>query len=128
MNRTARLLAAFTILATAAPITGASAAGCQKGLASAPYVGAADMRAIDRAAVMLPAERPGKLHLSVGAAVPRDLARKSLPAPVVRVLPQYKGNGYSAFRVGDRLVIVDRRGVLTYILPIGHPTKPGNCP
>ncbi|MCX8254949.1 exported protein of unknown function [Beijerinckiaceae bacterium RH AL1] len=115
---------AFSLLAV--PL--AAAAGCQKGLASAPFIGAADMRAIDRAADHLPAHRPGLLHLSVGAAVPRSLARKPLPAAVARILPQYKGAGYTAFRVGKRLVIVNPHGILTYIMPIGPVTNPGNCP
>ena len=118
---------AWALVLSVGSVQGASAA-CQKGLASAPYIGAADMRAIDRAVVHLPAARPGKLHLSVGAAVPRDLDRKPLPAPVAKVLPQYKGGGYTTFRVGERLVIVNRRDVLSYILPIGHVTKLGNCP
>ena len=118
----------ITLAVAAGWITGPAAAGCQKGLASAPFIGAADMRAIDRAAVHLPAERPGKLHLSVGAPLPRRVARKPLPAAVARILPQYASGGYTAFRSGTRLVIVDRRDVLSYIFPMGHPTRAGNCP
>ena len=122
------LLIAVLVFATTPAISDAAAAGCQKGPASAPYIGAADMRSIDRAADHLPAERPGFVHLTVRAPVPRSVERKPLPAAVGKVLPQYKGAGTTAFRVGERLVIVDRHGILAYILPIGHVTRPGNCP
>lgn len=111
-----------------ASIVGAGAAVCQIGVASPPYIGSADMRAIDRAAAHLPAVRPREVHVSIGAAVPGGLARKPVPPAVARVLPQYKAAGYTAFRTGQRLAIVDRRGVLTYVMPIGAPTKLGNCP
>ena len=116
-------LAAFTTSSG-----GASAAGCQKGVASAPYIGSADMRAIDRAVARLPAVRPGKVHVSVGLPVPGGLARKAVPVAVTKILPQYKAQGYTAFRTGQRLAIVNPRGVLAYVMPIGAPTTPGNCP
>ena len=97
MLKTGSILGGLLAAVVALPAA-AAAAGCQKGIASAPYIGAVDMRAIDRAAVHLPAERPGKLHLSIGAAVPRGLARKPLPAAVSKVLPQYKSGGYTALR------------------------------
>ena len=121
-------LLSLSFAALVASTLGAGAAGCQKGVASAPYVGAADMRAIDRAAAHLPAVRPGQVHVSIGAPVPKELARKPVPAAVAKVLPQYKAAGYTAFRTGQRLLIVNPRGTLTYVMPIGAPTKPGNCP
>lgn len=124
-NRSSILSVSFT--AFLASGVGAGAA-CQTGVASAPYIGAADMRAIDRAAAHLPAVRPRKVNVSIGSPAPGGFARKPVPAAVARVLPQYKAAGYTAFRTGQRLVIVDPRGVLTYVMPIGAPTKPGNCP
>ncbi len=123
--RGATIVLAFVL--TSAATCGASAA-CQKGLASAPFIGAADMRAIDRAVVHLPAERPAKVHLSVGAQVPHAVSRKPLPEAVAKVLPQYRLGGYNAFRVGKQLVIVNRRAVISYIMPIGRASAPGNCP
>lgn len=117
---------AVTMLAALAPA--AAAARCQTGLASAPYIGATDMRAIDKAAARLPAVRPGKVHLSIGGPLPHSLARKPVPPAVAKVLPQYKAPGYAAFRSGEQLAIVNPRGVLIYLMPIGRPTRPGNCP
>ena len=117
---------AVTVIAALAPA--AASARCQTGVASAPYIGAADMRAIDKAAARLPAVRPGKVHLSIGGPLPRSLARKPLPPAVAKVLPQYKVPGYAAFRSGQQLAIVNPRGVLTYLMPIGRATRPGNCP
>ena len=127
MTKTSSILS-VSIAAFLASSVGAGAAGCQTGGASAPYIGAADMRAIDRAAAHLPAVRPRQVHVSIGSSVPGGFMRKPVPAAVAKVLPQYKAAGYTAFRTGQRLAIVDPRGVLTYVMPIGAPTKPGNCP
>ena len=121
--------AGLALAVAVAGVAPAASRGCQRGaIASAPFIGAADMRAIDKAARQLPNVAPRRLHASIGAAVPADVERAPVPAALARVLPQYESAGYSAFRVNGRLVIVDRRGVLSYLLPLGVAPKPGNCP
>lgn len=102
-------------------------AACQRAGASAPFIGAADMREIDRAVVSLPAVGTKQVVLDVGATLPRGFETRAVPSAVRRVLPQYAG--YRAFRSGMTLVIVDpgsRR--MAYLLPLRRHSAPTNCP
>ena len=127
----------FLVFAIACPIraslvTSSAWAACQPtGTASAPLIGSADIKAIDRAVMFLPAVGTRQVTLNVGSVLPRKIETKPVPPAVARVLPQYAG--YKAFRSGMSLVIVDpRTRRLSYLLPLRHasgsPELPsGNC-
>ncbi len=113
-------------LALSVAATDVRAAGCQTGVASAPFIGVADMRAIDRAARKLP-KAPRRTPTSIGSSVPKSVKRAPVPRAVAKVLPQYAAQDYTAFRVGGRLAIANPGGTLSYLMPLGVASKPADC-
>ncbi len=111
------LAAALMIVSMPGPMFAATARCREGGVASAPVITAADLRAIDRAVVTLPAVRLRQVQMSIGAIQPLGVETKAVPDAVRKVLPQFAG--YQAFRTGHHLVIIkpgSRR--LAYILPL----------
>ena len=104
-----------------------AATSCARGHTStAPLITAADMAAIDRAVVFLPAVGTKAIVLDVGAIVPRAIETKPVPTIVRKVLPQYAS--YRAFRSGMTIVIVHpptRR--MVYLLPLRQGSYPAGC-
>ena len=113
------VMAELATLALPRPSLAGPARCRETGVATVPGITTADLRAIQRAVVTLPAVRRSQVQMSVGAVQPPGLETKAVPAAVRKVLPQYAG--YEAFRTGHDLVIIkpgSRR--LAYILPLQH--------